>query len=63
MNIHLQLLTKLWSQNGYAAKLLNREVTVVCDGHAYLLRSDDGQTTKTNELPMLQSSHEETDTR
>lgn len=63
MNFNFQLLTKLWSQDGYADKLRDREVTVVCDGHAYLLTTDDGQTTNKTELPLLQSSLEETDSR
>ena len=53
----------MWSQNDYADKLRGRQVTVVCDGHAYLLRSDDGETTTKTELSALYSSLEETDSR
>lgn len=58
-----QLLTKLWSQDAYSHRLRGREVTVVCDGHAYLLKTDDGHTTIKTELLSLQSSIEETDSR
>ena len=59
----ISLLASQWSQNLYATKLQGRQVTIVCDGHAYLLSSADGQVTTRRELPPLQSSQEETDTR
>jgi len=63
MIINFQLLTKMWSRDEYAEKFHAREVTVICDGHAYLLKSDDGRTTQNTELPLLHSSTEETDSR
>ena len=59
----IRLLLKLWSGNEYAAKLQARQVTVICEGSAYLLTSDDGITTQRTELPMLASTQEETDSR
>ncbi|XP_064120187.1 uncharacterized protein LOC135224792 [Macrobrachium nipponense] len=58
-----QFLKTLWSQDAYAHRLCGREVTVVCDGHAYLLKTEDGYTIIKTELPLLQSSIEETDSR
>lgn len=59
----IHLLKRLWSQDSYAKKLHGREVTVVCDGNAFLLTSADGETTNQTEIPMLKSSQEETDSR
>lgn len=47
----------------YAARLRGRRLILFCEGSTYLLTSDDGQVTKTVEIPALASSQEETDSR
>ena len=59
----IALLTRLWSQDAYAKKLQGRQVTVICEGTAYLLTSDDGLSTHRREIPMLKSTQEESDSR
>ncbi len=57
----IKLLLKQWSGDQYAAKLHRRRVIFICEGAAYLLTSADGLKTLVQELPLLKSTQEETD--
>ena len=59
----IKLLLKLWSGDQYAARLHRRRVVFICEGAAYLLTSADGRKTLVEEVPMLKSTQEETDSR
>lgn len=59
----IKLLIKVWSNDAFAPKLVRKTVIAVCDEKAYKLRSDDGISVEMTEVPELQSSQEETDTR
>ena len=59
----INLLCKTWSNHSYANKLLGRKVIIICEGAAYQLTSEDGQSTATMEIETLRSSQEETDSR
>ena len=52
-----------WSNDSIATKLHDREVIFICEGFAYSLKSDSGETTETTEGQELYSTQEETDTR
>ena len=58
-----QVILNVWSANEFAPQLQTRNVVAICQGHAYLLETDDGQTTKKTEIQSLLSTQEETDTR
>ena len=51
---------KIWTSNVIAEKLEGKRVILVVNGEAVLLTSD-GETTKTEEIPSLSSSHDKTD--
>ncbi len=59
----IQVLSNVWSNDSSASRLQGREVTVICDGTAYNLTSEDGKVTKREEVHQLKSSQEETDSR
>ena len=45
-----QVILNVWSANEFAPQLQTRNVVAICQGHAYLLDTDDGQTTKKTEI-------------
>ena len=53
----------MWSNDAFAPKLERKSVITVCDEKAYKLSSDDSVSVIMTEVPELQSSQEETDTR
>ena len=57
------MICKEWAKDEYAQKLHGREVTLICEGTAYLLTSEDGLSTTKMEIASLTSTQEETDTR
>ena len=59
----INLLCKTWSNHSYANKLLGRKIIIVCEGAAYLPKSEEGQITAKMEIETLHSSQEETDSR
>ena len=59
----IKLLLMVWSDNAFAPKLERKTVIAVCDEKAYKLNSDDSVSVKMTEVPELQSSQDETDTR
>ena len=59
----ITLLSKEWAKDEYARRLEGRKVTVIREGAAFLLTSEDGMSTKKTELDSLNSFQEETDKR
>lgn len=59
----IRMLLRLWNSDQYASRCHGRKVILICEGKAYQLTSTDGQTTNAEELPQLESSQEETDSR
>ena len=59
----IKLLLRVWSNDAFAPKLERKTVIAVCDEKAIKLSSDDSVSVKMTEVPDLQSSQEETDTR
>lgn len=59
----IKLIIKVWSNDAFAPKLEQKTVIAICDEKAYKLSSDDGVSVNMTEVPELQSSQEETDTR
>ena len=59
----IELLVRLWSQDGYASRLHGRRIIVTCDKKAYLLTSENGMSTTRVEIDDLNSTYEETDSR
>ena len=53
----------MWSNDAFDPKLERKTGIAVCDEKAYKLSSDDSVSVKMTEVPELQSSQEETDTR
>ena len=53
----------MWSNNAFAPKLEQKTVIAVCDEKECKLSSDDSVSVKVTEVPKLQSSQDETDTR
>ena len=53
----------MWSNDAVAPRLERRTVIAVCDEKVYKLSSDDSLSVKMTEVPELQSSQDETDTR
>ena len=59
----IQILLDVWSKDSFAPRLKNRHVILTCEEEAFLLRSEDGETTSKTPVPTLHSSQEETDSR
>ena len=59
----IKLLLRVWSNDASVPKLERKTVIAVCDEKAYKFSSDDSVLVKMTEVPKLQSSQEETDTR
>ena len=59
----IQVLHKVWSSDSFATKLQDRNITLICEGRAFLLYSENGTTTTMTEVVSLKSSQEETDSR
>ena len=57
------MILNVWSNNDFASKLQTRNVVAVSEGHAFLVETDDGDTTKKSDIQSLFSTQEETDTR
>ena len=53
----------MWSNDAFAPKLERKTVIAVFDEKVYKLSSDDSVSVKMTEVPELQSSQDETDTR
>ena len=56
-------LKKTWATDRYAPRLLNRKVVLICEGEAFMFKSNDGTHTQTEQIEPLTSTQEETDTR
>ena len=59
----IEILLTVWSSDRFADKLKGRSVTLICEGRAYCLSSEDGRTTLKTEIRSLASTQEETDSR
>ena len=59
----IEILLTVWSSDRFADKLKGRSVTLICEGRAYCLSSEDGKTTLKTEIRSLASTQEETDSR
>jgi len=59
----ISLLCTVWSSPANASKLQGRSVILICEGTAYQLTSEDGETTEKKEIETLRSTQEETDSR
>ena len=59
----IALLLAVWGSDNYAQKLQNRQIWYICEGKAFRLSSEDGNTTETTPVSVLDSSQEETDSR
>ena len=57
------LMHKVWRRAAAASNLKNRSVFLVVEGKAFKLTSDDGVATSEEEVHIIQSDQEETDTR
>ena len=53
----------MWCNDAFASKLERKTVIAVCDEKVYKLSSDDSVSVKMTDVPELQSSQDETDTR
>ena len=56
----VKVMPDVWSNDSIATKLHGREVIFICEGFAYSLKSDSGETT---EVQVLISRQVETDSR
>lgn len=53
---------KVWNHDSFAEKINQRQITLICDGAAYQLKSDNGHVNSTK-IENLKSTQEETDSR
>ena len=61
----VKVMLDVWSNDRIATKLhgIGREEIFICEGFAYLLKSNSGETTEPTEVQQLHSTQEETDSR
>ena len=58
----IELLLEVWSSNQFSSRLIEREVTLICEGKAFKLNSSNHVVTQ-SEISEIESTQEETDTR
>lgn len=58
----IEILLEVWSSKNLAPKLIDKKVTLICEGKAFELSSN-GEEVLKREVPEIESNQEETDTR